>query len=338
MNEAYRTLIESLEREIKAEERARRQQRREEKARQARPLRICLLLLVATIAFALPASAAQTVPTLQLLGTASPNDTVIQKDILDAVYPIGKVYISTKNLTPATQFGGTWAAVGEGRVLIGNGAGYASGAVGGAADGTTAVAFTGTTANVGGAVTLTGAATGIGAGASITGNVTNIGGAITGATAAITLAETNLPVHSHTMAHTHTIAHTHTYYVSNDRIGNPDAWRDHGGAGNYWSGNLNLNQLNRNTSTYSGNSSTSAAFNSGAAGTAAPAAFTDNGTGTAANLSGSARLNLPAAGLTGAASVTGTLANLTGNVTASGNVADNTMQPYLVVYMWQRTA
>ncbi|QDP52900.1 MAG: putative baseplate wedge protein [Prokaryotic dsDNA virus sp.] len=43
-------------------------------------------------------------------------------NILDKVYPVGSIYTSTtKNSTPADIFGGTWVAVGEGRVLIGAG-------------------------------------------------------------------------------------------------------------------------------------------------------------------------------------------------------------------------
>lgn len=41
-------------------------------------------------------------------------------DILQAVYPIGSIYISTVATNPATLFGfGTWEAYGAGRVLVG---------------------------------------------------------------------------------------------------------------------------------------------------------------------------------------------------------------------------
>lgn len=54
---------------------------------------------------------------------------------LSTIYPIGSIYTSTVNTNPATLFGiGTWVAFGAGRVLIGDGGGYAAGATGGSAD------------------------------------------------------------------------------------------------------------------------------------------------------------------------------------------------------------
>jgi microcystin-dependent protein len=51
------------------------------------------------------------------------------------VYPIGCIYTSTVSTDPATVFGfGTWAAIGDGRVLVGNGTSdalYNAGATGG---------------------------------------------------------------------------------------------------------------------------------------------------------------------------------------------------------------
>ncbi len=47
-------------------------------------------------------------------------------------YPIGAIYQSTVSTSPATLFGGTWAAVG-GRMLIGADETYAAGSTGGEA-------------------------------------------------------------------------------------------------------------------------------------------------------------------------------------------------------------
>ena len=69
---------------------------------------------------------------------------------LSTIYPIGSIYTSTVSTTPATLFGfGTWAAFGAGRVLLGDGGGYAAGATGGSADAITVshthtASFTGT--------------------------------------------------------------------------------------------------------------------------------------------------------------------------------------------------
>jgi hypothetical protein len=54
---------------------------------------------------------------------------------LSTIYPIGSIYTSTVSTNPNTLFGfGTWIAFGAGRVLLGDGGGYAAGATGGSAD------------------------------------------------------------------------------------------------------------------------------------------------------------------------------------------------------------
>ena len=59
--------------------------------------------------------------------------------VLEVVYPVGAIYISTSAANPATIFGfGTWAQTAEGRMLIGEGTGggatYAAGGTGGSKD------------------------------------------------------------------------------------------------------------------------------------------------------------------------------------------------------------
>ena len=44
-----------------------------------------------------------------------PNSTAL----VNAVYPVGSIYISVTNTNPAYLFGGTWAAFGTGRTLVG---------------------------------------------------------------------------------------------------------------------------------------------------------------------------------------------------------------------------
>ena len=41
------------------------------------------------------------------------------KSFLDAVYPVGSIYMSVKSTNPGTLFGGTWVAWGKGRVPVG---------------------------------------------------------------------------------------------------------------------------------------------------------------------------------------------------------------------------
>lgn len=41
------------------------------------------------------------------------------KLLLDAIYPIGSIFINTTNTNPSTFLGGTWESFGSGRTLVG---------------------------------------------------------------------------------------------------------------------------------------------------------------------------------------------------------------------------
>lgn len=51
--------------------------------------------------------------------------------IWSAIYPVGSIYMSVSSTSPATLFGGTWAAFGQGRVLVGVESGGTAGTTGG---------------------------------------------------------------------------------------------------------------------------------------------------------------------------------------------------------------
>lgn len=53
-------------------------------------------------------------------------------DLLDALYPVGTIYQSTKSTNPSTFIGGTWTAL-TGRVLVGAGTDFPAGTTGGSA-------------------------------------------------------------------------------------------------------------------------------------------------------------------------------------------------------------
>lgn len=85
--------------------------------------------------------------------------TAFVQTALQLLHPVGSIYTSTVSTNPGTAFGfGTWVAYGAGRVLIGNGGGYTAGATGGSADAivvshshtaSSSSSFTGTNANTG---------------------------------------------------------------------------------------------------------------------------------------------------------------------------------------------
>lgn len=53
-------------------------------------------------------------------------------DLLDSIYPVGSIYISTNNNSPQNFLGGTWVRI-EGKFLLGAGSGYNAGSTGGEA-------------------------------------------------------------------------------------------------------------------------------------------------------------------------------------------------------------
>ena len=65
-------------------------------------------------------------------------ETIQGKSILDAVYPIGSIYMSVNSTSPATLFGGTWSQLKD-KFLLGCGDTYSNGAIGGEATHTLSV-------------------------------------------------------------------------------------------------------------------------------------------------------------------------------------------------------
>lgn len=54
------------------------------------------------------------------------------RKIIDLIYPVGSVYISTNDVNPEALFGGSWERI-QGRFLLAAGNGYSLGATGGEA-------------------------------------------------------------------------------------------------------------------------------------------------------------------------------------------------------------
>lgn len=54
-------------------------------------------------------------------------------DLLNRVYPVGSIYMSAVNISPASFLGGTWQAIEQGRMLMAAGSSWLAGTMGGAA-------------------------------------------------------------------------------------------------------------------------------------------------------------------------------------------------------------
>lgn len=54
-------------------------------------------------------------------------------DLLNKVYPVGSIYMSVVNVSPASFLGGTWQAIEQGRMLMAAGSSWQAGTTGGAA-------------------------------------------------------------------------------------------------------------------------------------------------------------------------------------------------------------
>ena len=57
----------------------------------------------------------------------------LQADLLNKVYPVGSIYMSVVNVSPASFLGGTWQAIEQGRMLMAAGSSWQAGTTGGAA-------------------------------------------------------------------------------------------------------------------------------------------------------------------------------------------------------------
>ncbi len=62
--------------------------------------------------------------------TASELITAVKANLVNLIYPVGSIYISTTSTSPATLFGGTWEEI-QGRFLLGRDSSHAAGITGG---------------------------------------------------------------------------------------------------------------------------------------------------------------------------------------------------------------
>jgi microcystin-dependent protein len=181
--------------------------------------------------------------------------------MLNTIYPVGAIYMSTASTNPAAALGGTWVAWGSGQVPVG----FDS----------TQTEFS-TVEQTGGTKTVT-----------------------------LTAAQSGLPAHNHIQdAHNHTQnSHNHTQNAHNhiDGWAGVNAAASYGVIGSQPTGNLN-SQGGQSTENHALTSSTTAT----------------NNAATATNIA--------------------TTATNQANAAANASAAHNNLQPYIVCYMWKRTA
>ena len=68
----------------------------------------------------------------QYAESVRPDELVQKSKLIDLVYPVGSIYMSTNNVSPAAFLGGTWARI-QGRFLLAEGNSYSAGSTGGEA-------------------------------------------------------------------------------------------------------------------------------------------------------------------------------------------------------------
>lgn len=157
-------------------------------------------------------------------------DTNGNVNIIDKVYPVGSIYMSVVNNSPANFIGGTWVALNEGRVLIGANSTYTAGKTGGEFTHKITVAelpehnHSASTASAG-AHTHTASTNSTGDHAhnyvcyKTAEAVYNVGGGSHIMNVGSTLATTSAGTHSHTVTIASADAHTHTVTVNNTGSG-----------------------------------------------------------------------------------------------------------------------
>lgn len=249
-------------------------------------------------------------------------------NIFDLIYPIGAIYISTVNTSPATLFGGTWEQISD-KFLLAAGTIYAAGTTSGAASHTLAVSEL--PAHSHGIDTHTHS---IGTHAHGIGTHTHGIGTHTH----------SIATHNHTLnSHTHGVgtyaavsngAHTHGLYgantTTNNSVGNSSyvshGWIPNLGGQNYGTINSVIASNGAHGHTISG-ASGAATGNTGNGGPT----VTGGGGNTVTNGGGNTTTN------GGGTTTTDGGGTTTTNDTGSGT-AFSIMPPYLTVYVWKRIA
>lgn len=255
-----------------------------------------------------------------------PKSTVNKSEIVNMIYPVGSLYMSTSSENPSTLFGGTWEAFGQGRTIIGK-----------ANEGTFSELE-----SVGGAESRS---------ISVAAHTHTIAHTHTVASHSHTIAHTHtVASHSHSIAHTHSIA-SHSHTIGNSAVASSQLGSHyHGIITPAAKGKLGVTSAGYAGTIYHGYAATNlwdegqiTIANNGGNGTHG---HTCSGTGLTTG--GSSAANSGGTALTtggSSAANSGNASPKTGDPSAANSgsagaqtISINITQPYIVVNIWKRTA
>lgn len=234
--------------------------------------------------------------------------TAFVQAALQLLYPIGSIYSSTVSTNPGTLFGfGTWVAYAAGRVLLGDGGGYTAGSTGGSAD-AIVVSHTHTASSS----------------SSFSGSSTS-----TGSTSVDHTHNFSATSGTQSADHTHAISISDPGHSHGQTIYNGEAMVNFSGTAGSVVGYYPDANYKTNANTQLSTSSVTTGITASSGGVSANHTHSVSGTTGATNSSTSHSHTFTPSGTVS----TSTTVNSTGS---SGTGAN--LQPYVVVYMWNRTA
>lgn len=248
-------------------------------------------------------------------GNVITNTYATKSDLIELIYPVGSIYISVKNTSPATFLGGTWESFGSGRTLIGVDANDSD--------------FS-TAEKTGGEKAHTLSSNEIPSHAHTVNSHTHSIPALSGSAASagahthtITSSSSSAGAHTHTTSGTAASAGNHKHSVPH----NADA-----STGGSKSRMIGYNSSGSTDAKYKNRySDETGAHTHSVSGTAASA-----GAHTHTISSSSASAGAHTHTVTTTANTSGSASPATNSI--GGNGAHNNLQPYVTVYMWKRTA
>ena len=235
--------------------------------------------------------------------------------LLNLVYPVGSIYLSSKNTNPGTLFGGTWVQIKD-RFILTAGDSYSNGATGGAAT-----------------VTLT------------VSNMPSHSHSFTPSGTVGSHTHTG-PSHSHSFtpsgtvsSHSHAMSSSSSYIGVSDVSETGDLFKDDGECGAYNAvGHWRFRKY-----FFVGNTGNAQPSFSGTAGTTGEAGTGNTGSTTPSFTGTAGYTEDTAPSFTGTAGYTGdTAPSFTGTAGYTGSNGSGTsfsiLPPYVVKYCWERTA